>query len=1523
MEIRTQEDPSKDMKPLVRTQEAPVRTIGSSPVRTQEVRTQEAPSMTEALSKDPQTQEAPAWTQEDPSKGHRKPSVRTPPVRKTGSPQTHRKTPVRTQERPQYDTGSPSVCQLAQKPPVWDTLQPQGSPQAHRKPPGTQEVRTQEALSKDTGRVPRHTGSPQVRTQEDPSKDTGSPQYDTGSSKDTGSPSHRSPQYDTGRHTGSSSGPLCDTGRPQQGHRKPLSKGHRKPPKDPGRPRKDSKDTGSPSMDTGSPSVREAPVRTQEAPVRTQGSPCKDTQKAPVRTQEAPSKGQQEAQVRTQKPSVRTQEALSMTQEDPRHRKPSLVRTQDAPQMDTGSPLSKDTHRKPLSKGKPLQGQEKPPVRKDSRTQEAPQKPPVRTQEALSKDTGSPIRTLEAPVWTQEALSKDTGVSQAPSKDTGSPHKDTGSPRRATQEALSKDTGSPRGTQEALSKDTQEAPSKDTGSPSKGSPHKEAPVGHRKPSVRTQEAPKEYRTQEAPSKGTQEALSKEQEAPRTQEAPSKDKCGHRKPLSKDTGSPSKDTGSPSKDTVRTQEAPHSKGHTQEASGRPGVVVRFHTSRVLSDGGCDSAAAVVALDREDSVAVTGGGEGERVGGGGGEAGGGGTCNSIGSNGGTVIGGGANMNGGGSGTGGGGGGGSRGGGGGGGGGGGRGGGSRGLRPHSTPATLLWLDENYEMAEGVCIPRNTLYLHYVDFCGKRSLQPVNAASFGKIIRQQFPGLTTRRLGTRGQSRYHYYGIAIREGSIYYEVHYSKKGNTSQTFVFTPHVQQPSPQSSSSSSSSTFTCSSPSSYYLHHHPGNLSDSDIKKEADKQARKFSKKKNIPHIPQSKYLPHAGCGREPVCLATHIRIVFSSGGAVPESRKLSTVLPEFPSLKDVLLPPHVAPDKIQSFLVHFWQGMPPHLVNILSTNVLVNLVGVCDSILYRAICSVLMPSVLQVGFTGILQVGSTGALQVDPKGLLQAIPDSLTQVIRKFTHDLDSWLRVALDDLPDNLRQYQAFVYFEYISDSSSSVNLSLSIIQYVFTVACRFSRMLRRQTSLNHLCQASRMVLHSPDITQQMVHDWRQVDLETISRHTLYSMDKHTTNGVTVDLIMSLYSEFERLLEEGAPLEAYSEWLEAMVERCVLLAARRNKTPIHKVAHSFLLMWSCFGTRVIRDMTVHSAPSFGSFHLLHLMFDDYVLYLVESLHAEDKARELLNNIATDALPDCSDPGFGDPDNEDSLHALSFLMGSSTPMGVPGVATPTTPGVSPNSQPAHDLHISPTPTAMLGLEGGLVEDDGSMDYISSLASTGGGGVTGHGGGSSTPASVTTPITVAAAVSAAAASGGGGVMGGGEYYTYEYDTRSYRLPSTLVTRNYLYPPTTVAINQYYQGGGGSADLSSTEERTGPGNGGGGGGLVHGGGGGAGGGGGGGGDGLGYGSARGGGGDTYVDCSTVYCPDQSLLYSANYYQTYDSSYYSNRHWGPEVAIMCKYSQAVGRVKVSEVLVKCPRAPRPCMDLHNDCSHAPGPM
>ena len=47
---------------------------------------------------------------------------------------------------------------------------------------------------------------------------------------------------------------------------------------------------------------------------------------------------------------------------------------------------------------------------------------------------------------------------------------------------------------------------------------------------------------------------------------------------------------------------------------------------------------------------------------------------------------------------------------------------------------------------------------FSAETKQEPVNAASFGKLIRSVFLGLRTRRIGTRGNSKYHYYGIRVK---------------------------------------------------------------------------------------------------------------------------------------------------------------------------------------------------------------------------------------------------------------------------------------------------------------------------------------------------------------------------------------------------------------------------------------------------------------------------------------------------------------------------------------------------------------------------------------------------------------------------------------------------------------------------------------------------------------------------------------------------------------------------------------------
>lgn len=261
---------------------------------------------------------------------------------------------------------------------------------------------------------------------------------------------------------------------------------------------------------------------------------------------------------------------------------------------------------------------------------------------------------------------------------------------------------------------------------------------------------------------------------------------------------------------------------------------------------------------------------------------------------------------------------------------------------------------MCEGVCLPRCILYAHYLDFCSKEKLDPACAATFGKTIRQKFPLLTTRRLGTRGHSKYHYYGIGIKESSAYYHSVYSGKGLT-----------------------------------------RFSGSKLKNEGG-----FTRKYSL-------------------------------------SSKTGTLLPDFPSAQHLLLQGNVSREKvdtlimmykthcqcildnainvnfeeIQNFLLHFWQGMPDHLLPLLENSVIMDIFCVCDSILYKVLTDVLIPATMQ------------------------EMPESLLADIRNFAKHWEHWLTSSLENLPECLTAKK-------------------------LPIAHRFVSSLKRQSSFLHLAQ-------------------------------------------------------------------------------------------------------------------------------------------------------------------------------------------------------------------------------------------------------------------------------------------------------------------------------------------------------------------------------------------------------------------------------------------------------------------------------
>ncbi|KAL8829049.1 MAG: hypothetical protein Q9191_002236 [Dirinaria sp. TL-2023a] len=58
---------------------------------------------------------------------------------------------------------------------------------------------------------------------------------------------------------------------------------------------------------------------------------------------------------------------------------------------------------------------------------------------------------------------------------------------------------------------------------------------------------------------------------------------------------------------------------------------------------------------------------------------------------------------------------------------------------------------------VPRSRVFSHYAKRCGTERVPPLNPASFGKLVRIIFPGISTRRLGMRGESKYHYVDLSL----------------------------------------------------------------------------------------------------------------------------------------------------------------------------------------------------------------------------------------------------------------------------------------------------------------------------------------------------------------------------------------------------------------------------------------------------------------------------------------------------------------------------------------------------------------------------------------------------------------------------------------------------------------------------------------------------------------------------------------------------------------------------------------------
>uniref|UniRef100_A0A7N6AI57 RFX1 transcription activation region domain-containing protein n=1 Tax=Anabas testudineus TaxID=64144 RepID=A0A7N6AI57_ANATE len=209
----------------------------------------------------------------------------------------------------------------------------------------------------------------------------------------------------------------------------------------------------------------------------------------------------------------------------------------------------------------------------------------------------------------------------------------------------------------------------------------------------------------------------------------------------------------------------------------------------------------------------------------------------------------------------------------------------------------------------------------------------------------------------------------------------------------------------------------------------------------------------------------------------------------------------------------------------------------------CDHLMYQALVEILIPDVLR------------------------PIPSALTQAIRNFAKSLEGWLSNAMNAIPQRM-------------------------IQTKIAAVSAFAQTLRRYTSLNHLAQAARAVLQNTSQINQMLSDLNRVDFANVQEQASWVCQ--CEEGV----VQHLEQDFKATLQQQSSLEQWAAWLDNVVTQVLKPYEHRPSFP--RAARQFLLKWSFYSSMVIRDLTLRSAASFGSFHLIRLLYDEYMFYLVE-----------------------------------------------------------------------------------------------------------------------------------------------------------------------------------------------------------------------------------------------------------------------------------------------------------------------------------
>lgn len=512
--------------------------------------------------------------------------------------------------------------------------------------------------------------------------------------------------------------------------------------------------------------------------------------------------------------------------------------------------------------------------------------------------------------------------------------------------------------------------------------------------------------------------------------------------------------------------------------------------------------------------------------------------------------------------------------------------------------WLNANYAPYPDGNVPRQGLYFSYRRVCDQYGIPHINTATLGKAIRLCFPTIKTRRLGVRGNSKYHYCGIRpATSAEAEWLQDYIHKSNNHAGQPSVNAARQAQDQADASHRNEERSDEDeddadseglPSANVSKRNSLSLTgeakqpvfSQDLSDKTPTAATLLSQAQSASR-PAGSFPPQASIRRHPQTdsgLAVSSQSPPSSASAqyLAASQPVSVrQFPHFPSIEEAVGANSNSPHSIAAREV--WGWFQDHL-DLLLENVRLfrfdqfeinlrtfwsSLGGNHREIVHAPAIAGLMAKADAIVYDEILEILRSQMLSPIPSGSLANL--------RQFANKMEKILLVALNDYGN-------------------------TFVEPKVELGARFGHLVLRFLDIYQVTQALNTVLTNQKQLSEMRRSWQKVDFESVrNQSALVCNCRHE------DLVQLLEVEFVSLLDSlpksSEPVREVMSWADKCCERLMgsSRGGQHGEERSTMSSRSVLIRWGYVTSQVMRDLTIRSDPAFGAFQILKLFLDDWI----------------------------------------------------------------------------------------------------------------------------------------------------------------------------------------------------------------------------------------------------------------------------------------------------------------------------------------